>query len=70
MMHILSVILIILSVILIPYIIGYKSITNADYNFIESWMLGSVIIILTIIICVICHYIGVMFLAELRVQLK
>ena len=69
MTYILTIIIVLL-IILIPYVIGKSCFINADPNFLASWMLGSCIIMLTIIICMLFYYIGAMFLNELRVQLK
>jgi hypothetical protein len=71
MMYILTIIIVLL-IILIPYVIGNTIYIkyDVDYNFIEAWLLGSAIIMLTISICMLFYYIGVMFLTELRVQLK
>ena len=76
-MHILFEILLIISLIIIPYKLGYTALSKINYSkselnfdFIEIWALGLVMIISLVIIYVSCRYVIVKFLEELYVQLN
>ena len=76
-MHVLFEILLIISLIIIPYKLGYIALSKVNYSkselnfdFMEIWALGLVMIISLVIIYVSCRYAIVKFLEELYVQLN
>lgn len=77
MIQLITTTLITLILILVPYRLGYeimyrslKKECELEYDMLSTWAVGLVLILSTIIIYIICHYIGSEFLKELRVQLN